>query len=125
MSNDTVKRILHALADEATDVLSDLKEQMGHIESRQNELRDLLSKLLDRLETQKPRKSAYTVAETAELLGKRPFTVRQWCRNNRVNARKRPVGRGATNEWEVSAEEIERIRNHGLLPDPNPYRRPG
>lgn len=63
-------------------------------------------------------KEWYSPAEVAELLGKAPFTVREWCRLGRVNVRKRPTGRGDAKEWEISREEVERIRNHGLLPIP-------
>ena len=66
-------------------------------------------------------KSHYTPAEAAVLLGRRPYTVREWCRLQRIHATKRPTGRGDSFEWEISAEEIERIRNHGLLPPPARY----
>jgi hypothetical protein len=61
-------------------------------------------------------KEWYSPTEVAELLGKAPFTVREWCRHGRVNVRKRPTGRGDAKEWEISRDEVERIRNHGLLP---------
>lgn len=66
-------------------------------------------------------KAAYSPAEAATILGKRPYTVREWCRLQRINATKRPVGRGAAEEWEISLEEVERIQNHGLLPTPKRY----
>jgi hypothetical protein len=58
----------------------------------------------------------FTPTEVAELLGKRPYTVREWCRLERIHARKRAIGRGESEEWEISAEEIKRFKNHGLLP---------
>ncbi|TWU20727.1 helix-turn-helix domain-containing protein [Bythopirellula polymerisocia] len=61
-------------------------------------------------------KEWYTVAEAAEILGKAPFTVREWCRLERINASKRPSGRGTSSEWMISHSEIERIQNKGLLP---------
>lgn len=57
----------------------------------------------------------FSTEEVAALLGKAPFTVRAWCRNGRIEARKREAGRGKWGEWEISAEEIARYRDHGLL----------
>lgn len=63
----------------------------------------------------------FTPTEAAEFLGKRPYTIREWCRLRRINAQKRATGRGETEEWEISAEEIERYKNHGLLPMPTRF----
>ncbi len=60
-------------------------------------------------------KAYYSTKEAAELLGKRPYTVREWCRLGRINAEKAEFGRGLDEEWRISHEEIERIRNQGLL----------
>jgi len=68
-----------------------------------------------------PCKEWYTPTEVADLLGKRPYTIREHCRLQRINARKRPTGRGEASEWEISADEIERYKNHGLLPIPTKY----
>ena len=76
---------------------------------------------IDALEQQRPEKEFYSTAEVAEMLGKRPYTVREWCRLRRIDARKREVGRGDAEEWEISHEELERYRNHGLLPIPTKY----
>lgn len=77
---------------------------------------------LQTLIAQRTIKDYYTTTEAAELLGKAEFTVREWCRLGRVNAEKRACGRGASQEWIVSAAELERIRNEGLLPDTSRYR---
>lgn len=90
---------------------SDLIERLDRIESA-----------LKALVTQRTPKELYSTSEVAELLGKSDFTVREWCRLGRVNAEKRLCGRGTTQEWIVSAVELERIRNEGLLPDSNRYR---
>ena len=58
----------------------------------------------------------FSVAEAAEILGKATFTVREWCRLERINARKRPSGRGRSLEWMIPAKEIQRIIDQGLLP---------
>jgi hypothetical protein len=66
---------------------------------------------------QKPHKDWYTVREVAERLKKAEFTVREWCRLGRVNAAKRDCGRGNSQEWIVSHDELVRIGNEGLLPE--------
>lgn len=58
----------------------------------------------------------YTIAETAAILERAPFTVREWARLGRIHAMKRPSGRGKASEWIVAHGEIERIKNKGLLP---------
>ncbi len=67
-------------------------------------------------------KEWYTTTEAAEILGKAEFTVREHCRLGRINAEKRMTGRGRSQEWIISHEEIQRVRNEGLLPDPSRYR---
>jgi hypothetical protein len=67
-------------------------------------------------------KDWYTTAEVAKVLGKAEFTVREWCRLGRVRAEKKKCGRGTSSEWIISHEELTRVRNEGLLPQPNPYR---
>ncbi len=86
------------------------------------ELHVLLERL-ERLETalamlvrQRMVKEWYSTTEVAELLGRAEFTVREWCRLGRVNAKKRECGRGLSQEWVISHGELDRIRNHGLLP---------
>ena len=74
--------------------------------------------LVPQLAGREPTKEWYTTAEAAKHLGKRPFTVREWCRLGRVHAEKRVCGRGFDSEWMIAHEELERIRNHGLLPQP-------
>ena len=87
-----------------------LDERLAQSELLVQEVRDLLK-------NQKPQKDWYSVAELAALLGKAEFTVREWCRLGRVHANKRQCGRGDSQEWIVSHEEMTRIQNHGLLPD--------
>jgi hypothetical protein len=75
-----------------------------------------LTASLDLLVAQRTVKEKYTTGEVAEILGKRPFTVRQWCNNGRVHAEKAECGRGEDQEWRITHEELTRIRNEGLLP---------
>lgn len=77
---------------------------------------------LTEIARQKAVKEWYSTAEAAEILGKAEFTVREHCRLGRIRASKRQCGRGNSQEWAISHEEIERIKNDGLLPDPNRYR---
>ncbi len=87
-----------------------------------------LAERLDRIEAvltsvaeQRTVKEYYSTAEIAELLERAEFTVREWCRNGRVNASKRLTGRGNSKEWIISHEELLRIQSEGLLPPPDPF----
>ena len=75
-----------------------------------------LAALLHLVEGQRTRKDWYTTEEVGEILDRDPYTVREWARLGRIRAEKRPCGRGRAKEWVISHEELERIRNHGLLP---------
>jgi excisionase family DNA binding protein len=57
----------------------------------------------------------YSVDEVAKLLGKSRYTVREWCRHGQINAVKRAERRGCSALWSISAKEIARYRNEGLL----------
>ena len=105
-----------------------LKNDMGEIMATPIESTDLTQRL-DRIEQmlqaiieQRAIKDWYTTAEVAKVLGKAEFTVREWCRLGRVRAEKKKCGRGTSSEWIISHEELTRVRNEGLLPQPNPYR---
>jgi hypothetical protein len=82
---------------------------------------------LDRIEAalallvqQRAIKEWYSTTEVAEVLGKAEYTVREWCRQGRILARKKPCGRGKGGEWLVSHEELTRVHNEGLLPFSRP-----
>ena len=66
-------------------------------------------------------RECYTVEEAAEKIGRKPYTVREWCRAGRINATKRVERRGGAELWSIPAAELTRYRNEGLLP-PDPYR---
>jgi excisionase family DNA binding protein len=75
---------------------------------------------MELLVEQRTIKEWYTTDEVAEILGKAPFTVREWCRNGRINAAKPDCGRGSAKEWIISHTELRRIQNEGLLAEPMP-----
>lgn len=78
---------------------------------------------LDRIEStlaalllQRTVKEWYSTTEIAEILDRADYTVREWCRQGRIRAKKKPCGRGKGGEWLVSHEELTRLKNEGLLP---------
>jgi hypothetical protein len=111
----------HELDDRLRRFMAAVAGSMKRLELCQNEIRDMLVELRERLALPTSTKEAYSPAEAAKLLGRRPYTVREWCRLGRIKAKKRPCGRGAATSWEISHGEIERIQNHGLLPIPKRY----
>lgn len=75
-----------------------------------------LKAMLRQLLAQPVTKEKYTTAEVSELLGKAEYTVREWCRQGRIQAIKKPCGRGKAGEWLITHDELTRLRNDGLLP---------
>ena len=75
-----------------------------------------IERMLEAILNQQHQKEFYSTSEVAKLLGRAEFTVREWCRHGRVLAEKRPSGRGRSKEWMISHDEVQRIRNEGLLP---------
>ena len=76
---------------------------------------EIIEARLDALAHQRMVQESYSTAAVAEILGKSEFTVREWCRLGRINAQKRECGRGKAGEWQISNDELERIKAHGLL----------
>ncbi len=95
---------------------SDFSLAIRMIEERLQIIEGTLKKVEALLESQYEKREWYGVADAAEVLGKAEWTVREWCRLGRVNAHKRPCGRGRSQEWILSHAEIERIQSKGLLP---------
>lgn len=58
----------------------------------------------------------YSVPEFAAQVGREEYTVREWCRMARINAEKCDSGRGEAKSWKIPAHELQRYRDHGLLP---------
>ncbi len=85
-----------------------------------DEIKTRLSRIEHMLETlvgtHSPAREFYSTAEVAELLERAEFTVREWCRLGRILAEKRACGRGMSKEWMISHDEVQRIKNEGLLP---------
>lgn len=75
-----------------------------------------LDGLSDSPATPEPLRDYYSIAEFAEAVGKSQYTVREWCRLQRINAEKCDTGRGDAKSWKVSRDELQRYRDHGLLP---------
>ena len=73
---------------------------------------------LDALAHQPRAQDFYSVDEFAERVRRQSFTVREWCRLGRINADKRACGRGTSQEWKISHEELQRYLSDGLMPDP-------
>lgn len=80
-----------------------------------------IDRLADRIESLEKRieavvvgrldKEWYTTEEVAVLMDRAPWTVRQWCLQGRIRAKKR----SGTDRWVVSRDEVERLMNEGLL----------
>jgi transposase len=83
-----------------------------------NEFSDRLDRIENALRLllkERVQKRYYSTSDVAQILGKAEFTVREWARNYRIRAEKRPCGRGNSKEWMISHEELERIQAEGLL----------
>lgn len=98
----------------------DITAELSLLGNRIEELEGLVQQIYEAVSKPQLQKEAYTTAEVAKLLGKRPYTVREWARLGRVNAYK-VCGRGAEDAWRITHEELVRIQNDGLLPRPERY----
>ncbi len=77
------------------------------------EIRSLLIALVERQQV----KDFYEVEEFARLVGKAPFTVREWCRLGRLpGVRKKNSGRGAFPSWVIPHTTLLYYQREGLLP---------
>ena len=93
--------------------MNEINKALSKLDERLARIEDLLSKPSNGKEF---RKDWFTVPEAAEMLEKQPYTIREWCRLGRIEAKKRECGRGRTSEWVISKEAIERYLNDGLSP---------
>ena len=86
------------------------------IEERLDRIESMLAVLVERQTV----REWYTTEQVARLVGKAEFTVREWCRRNRLRAEKRVSGRGAYPAWVISHAELLRYQREGLLPVQRP-----
>lgn len=86
------------------------------IEAQLAEMRTMLVQIHGMLAQPKEAREWYSVEEVAALLGRTPYSVREWCRLGRINATKRSERRGGAELWSISASEVTRYKDEGLLP---------
>jgi len=91
------------------------------IQSMQSQLAAVHAEIRTRPPASTGLRESYSTEEVAAMLGKAEYTVREWCRQGRVNAAKREERRGSAALWCISADELARFKNDGLLP-PDPTR---
>ena len=84
---------------------------MSTIDERLDRIEQMLAVLVER-ETVK---DYYDIDEFARLVGKAPFTCREWARLGRIHAEKRQSGRGPHPGWVISHHELLRYQREGLL----------
>jgi hypothetical protein len=85
---------------------------------------DRLESLLTMLVERQQLKDWYGIDDFSRLVGKAPFTVREWARLGRIHAEKRQSGRGKHCAWVISHTELIRFQREGLLPAPVAFRQP-
>lgn len=61
-------------------------------------------------------RETYTVEQAAERIGRRPWTVRQWCNLGQVPGAMKKRGRGKTGEWVLPHEVVLWLEREGPLP---------
>jgi hypothetical protein len=75
---------------------------------------DKIEKLLLVLVERQQVREWYSVEEFARIVGRAPFTVRQWANSGRIVASKKDSGRGAHTSWVISHAELLRYQREGL-----------
>ena len=102
-------------AKQALPILNELREVMPTLADLRAVL-PLLAEIRNLLAAPKAAREWYSVEESAKLLGKSAYTVREYCREGRINARKRAERRGGAELWNISAAEVTRVLDEGFLP---------
>ena len=77
---------------------------------------DRIEAMLKQLVERQAVKEFYVIEEFARLVGREPFTCREWARHGRIRAEKKLSGRGAYARWVVPHAELLRYQKEGLLP---------
>jgi hypothetical protein len=91
------------------------------LKARFEKLETMLAVLIERQQV----REYYTSEEFATLVGKAPWTLREYCRLGRLHATKRLCGKGGKASWVLSHEEYLRYQKEGLLPSPTNVNQPG
>lgn len=99
----------------STAIAAAMERLTVRLEARLAALERAVMQWRDEIHVQRTVKEFYTTAEVAQILGRRPYTVREWCRLGRIHADKAHAGRGLDEEWRVGHDELVRIQNEGLL----------
>lgn len=99
----------------SVEVVTAIRAETAKLAERLAAIEKLLAELHAAQLATVPAKEYYTTVEAAKLLGKRPYTVREWCRLGRVRGEKAAFGRGLDEEWRISHDELVRVQNEGLL----------
>lgn len=81
------------------------------LEERLEKMETMLTMLVERQQV----RDWYSVEEFARAVGKAEFTIREYCRLQRLSASKRHSGRGAHASWVISHSELQRYQREGLL----------
>ena len=96
--------------DIASGVTPDLETRIADLQAKVDQIYSWL------VSPKEPERTRYSIEEAAKLVGKSEFTVRQWANLGRINAEKCADRRGASALWRISAAEIRRYQEEGLLP---------
>ena len=86
---------------------------MNGIEDRLSRIEAMLTELVERQAV----KAYYTPEEFARIVGREPFTCREYCRLGRLRAEKKASGRGKHASWAIPHAELLRFQQEGLLLD--------
>lgn len=115
------KQTGHRSNEETNERIESLEKSVVELASKLSRIEEVLCDLHSMVTSRQTIKDSYTTLEVAKILDKKPYTVREWCRLQRVNASKAMCGRGCEEEWRITHEELLRIQNEGLLPPPERY----